>query len=136
MPDTSTTIKVQTIDHVTLVVKDLEQSRQFYVDLLGMEEQDRPNFSFAGSWFQAGPTQIHLILEHDDSGPAGNSDKRTDTQSRTHHFAFVVEDAVAAEKVLREAGADLVGPVKSRPDGAAQVFVRDPDGYVVELTSI
>jgi len=136
MADTSTSIKVQTIDHVTLVVKDLDRSREFYVGLLGMEEQDRPNFSFAGSWFQAGPAQIHLILEHGDSGPAGNSDERTDTQSRTHHFAFVVDDAVAAEKVLLEAGADLVGPVKSRPDGAAQVFVRDPDGYVVELTSI
>ena len=45
-------IQVQSLDHVTLVVKDLEQSRRFYVDGLGMREVPRPNFSFPGSWFQ------------------------------------------------------------------------------------
>ena len=29
-------VQVQSLDHVTLVVKDLEQSRRFYVDGLGM----------------------------------------------------------------------------------------------------
>lgn len=54
-------IQVKSLDHVTLVVKDLELSRRFYVDGLGMREVPRPAFSFPGSWFQAGPTLIHLI---------------------------------------------------------------------------
>ena len=60
-------IAVKSLDHATLVVKDLDRSRRFYVDVLGMREVPRPAFSFAGSWFQAGATQIHLILEF--SGP-------------------------------------------------------------------
>ena len=65
-------LRVKAIDHVTLVVKDLERSRRFYVETLGMREVSRPAFSFAGSWFQAGKTQIHLILEFSGSSPAGN----------------------------------------------------------------
>src|SRR5579884_1789985 len=65
-------LQVKSIDHVTLVVKELERSRRFYVDVLGMQPIPRPAFSFAGLWFQAGQTQIHLILEYAGSGPAGN----------------------------------------------------------------
>mgnify|MGYP003327040061 CR=1 FL=1 len=61
-------ISVRSLDHVTIVVKDLAASRTFYVDALGMQEVPRPDFSFAGLWFQAGETQIHLILEHEGSG--------------------------------------------------------------------
>jgi catechol 2,3-dioxygenase-like lactoylglutathione lyase family enzyme len=132
---TATSIVVKTLDHVTLVVKDLETSRKFYCDLLGMEEMDRPNFSFGGSWFQAGATQIHLILEHDESGPAGENTSIQKKSSRNHHFAFEVDDVHAAAQVLQERGIPLISGPKSRPDGAVQVFVNDPDGYVVELTS-
>ena len=38
-------INVKHIDHVTLVVKDVEASRRFYVDLLGMTDVPRPAFS-------------------------------------------------------------------------------------------
>src|SRR5262245_26528816 len=57
-------LRVKTLDHVTIVVKDLEKSRRFYVDVLGMRETRRPAFSFDGLWFQAGATQIHLIKEY------------------------------------------------------------------------
>ncbi len=128
-------IKVKTLDHVTIVVSDLERSRAFYVDGLGMQQVDRPGFSFDGRWFQAGETQIHLILEHDQSGPAGRNSEQTQS-SRAHHFAFQVEDAKAAELRLEELGYEFVSRTKSRPDGAAQVFVRDPDGHIVELCSL
>src|SRR5437667_69670 len=68
----ATPIQVKSLDHVTIVVKDLERSRQFYVDGLGMRETPRPAFTFLGSWFQAGATQIHLIQEHVGTPPAGN----------------------------------------------------------------
>lgn len=128
-----TALHVKSLDHITLVVKDLERSRQFYVDLLGMQEVDRPAFSFAGKWFQAGRTQIHLILEHDQSGPAGVGGEPI--SSRGHHFALAVEDAHAAAEVLKEQGVPLVSGPKERPDGAVQVFLGDPDGHLVELCS-
>jgi catechol 2,3-dioxygenase-like lactoylglutathione lyase family enzyme/uncharacterized protein YunC (DUF1805 family) len=128
-------LRVKTLDHVTIVVKDLEKSRRFYVDILGMREVRRPAFSFAGSWFQAGTTQIHLIHEFAGSGPAGNLLPEHLRNSRTHHFAFEIEDAEAAAVWLKKCDARLVDGPKPRPDGFVQLFVTDPDGHVVELCS-
>ena len=132
----SEAIQVKTLDHVTLVVKDLERSRQFYVDGLGMRQAERPAFSFDGLWFQAANTQIHLIREYAGSGPAGNLVPESKRGSRTHHFAFEVDDANAVVNRLNELGIPVVDGPKERPDGAIQVFVTDPDGHVVELCSL
>ena len=128
----SDSICVQHIDHVTIVVKDLNLSREFYVGLLGMEEVARPSFSFPGAWFQAGPTLLHLIEEHPQSGLAGAAGDRA-YNSRCHHFAFEVEDARAAAQLLKDQGLSLIHDAKLRPDGAVQMFVGDPDGHIVEL---
>ncbi len=128
-------VRVRYIDHVTLVVKDLERSRQFYVDVLGMEETKRPGFGFPGMWFQAGPTQIHLIEEHAESGPAKVFVPEQCSISRTRHFAFEVEDAMQATQRLTELGFPPVAGPKYRPDGPTQVYFMDPDSNLVELFS-
>ncbi len=128
-------IQVKRIDHVTLVVKDLDVSRKFYADLLGMQEVDRPGFRFAGLWFQAGTTQIHLILEHDDSGPAHSFVPEECLISRTRHFAFEVDDAMQAAQKLKELEIEIVAGPKQRPDGPTQLYIFDPDRNLVELYS-
>ncbi len=128
-------VRVRHIDHVTLVVKDVEASRRFYVGLLGMKEVPRPAFPFDGAWFQAGSTLIHLIHEHDKSGPAGYPVDVLVRSSRNHHFAFEVDDARAAAERLKSLGVVLLDDAKLRPDGAVQVFLTDPDYHVVELCS-
>ena len=132
MTTNSAPICVRSIDHVTIVVRDLVETRKFYVDLLGMDEVSRPGFSFAGQWFQAGTTLIHTILEYSGSDSAGIGGSGN---SRGHHFAFLVDDASEAGRRLEERGIPFVSPPKLRPDGAVQLFIRDPDGYLVELTS-
>jgi catechol 2,3-dioxygenase-like lactoylglutathione lyase family enzyme/uncharacterized protein YunC (DUF1805 family) len=128
-------VQVKAIDHVTLVVKDLERSRRFYVEILGMRQVPRPAFSFAGLWFQAGSTQIHLILEFSGSGPAGNPLPDHLRTSRTLHVAFAVDDAAAAVLHLKGLGVRILSGPQPRPDGYTQVFVTDPDGHVIELCS-
>ena len=128
-------IQVRAIDHVTLVVSNLEASRSFYADLIGMDEVPRPAFDFEGLWFQIGSTLLHLIREHDKSGPAGylgNIDRAT---SRSQHLAFRVDAAAQVGEVLKAKNVPLVSDVKRRPDGATQVFARDPDGHVIEFCS-
>jgi catechol 2,3-dioxygenase-like lactoylglutathione lyase family enzyme len=128
-------IRVKHIDHVTLIVNDLEKSREFYCDVLGMEQVDRPGFSFGGRWFQAGATQIHLIHEHDNSGPAGENTTDLKKSSRNRHFAFEIENGETAVARLSELNVPLLAGPQTRPDGAVQLFVVDPDGHVVELCS-
>ncbi len=129
----SNPIRVRSLDHVTIVVKNLEATRRFYAETLGMDEVPRPGFSFAGQWFQAGATLIHTILEFEGSGRAGSA---ACANSRGHHFAFLVDDCHEAARRIAELGLPFVSPPKQRPDGAIQLFVNDPDGHLVELCSV
>jgi len=136
MTETRPPIRVKGIDHVTLVVEDLERSRQFYCGLLGMECVPRPAFKFPGLWFQAGVTQIHLILKHAESAPPGfPAPPEYTSAGRTFHFAFEVPDGEAALAALRDAGVRMRGEPRLRPDGCLQLFCYDPDGHIVEIFS-
>jgi len=128
-------IGVTTIDHVTLVVNDLERSAAFYVDLLGMRRVERPGFGFPGLWFQAGNTQIHLILKHDKSSFAGLPDAPPEAGAgRVFHYAFEIPHFETAVDCLKAAGVRVRGS-GLRPDGCHQLWCYDPDGHVVELFS-
>jgi len=129
------TPQVRSVDHVTMVVSDLDSSRAFYVGALGMREVERPGFSFEGMWLQAGETQVHLILEHEHSSPAGNQVPEDQRRPRSPHFAFVVDDAGAFIPKLDALGIGIASGPTERPDGAVQVFLFDPDGHLVELCS-
>jgi catechol 2,3-dioxygenase-like lactoylglutathione lyase family enzyme len=128
-------IRVKTIDHVTIVVKDIQRSTEFYTKVLGMQQIERPNFGFPGAWFQAGNTQIHLVLQSEKSGGAGVGEFDGLDPSLGFHYAFEVDDCGAAAKRLTELGLQIVVGPRQRPDGAHQVYVYDPDGHLIELCS-
>ena len=129
-------IRVSGIDHVTIVVEDLQRSRAFYRDLLGMDEIERPDFGFPGFWFQAGQTQVHLIIKQEGSSvPGCGLDPDQVGAGLTHHFAFEVENARSAFEVLEAAGVRIQGGPARRPDGCTQVWFYDPDGHCVEVFS-
>jgi len=115
--------RIQSIDHVGLHVADVSISVAFYRDVLGLTAIDRPDLGFPGAWFRIGSSQeLHLIGKN--SNP--------DNPPRERHFAIAVEDATAWQQHLQRHGLELDGP-RPRPDGAVQIFVRDPDGHVIEL---
>ena len=123
------------VQHVGLVVSDVERSRRFYRDALGLEEVPRPpNFTFAGAWFRFGEDEIHLLAEADTTGGAGIRDPgRGVAYGLATHLAFEVVDLDAACARLEENAVALVGGPMARGDGVTQVFFRDPDGYVLEF---
>lgn len=117
-------MKILELNHVAIVVANVERSCAFYSQVLQLLPLPRPAFDFPGAWFRLGANQeLHLIGERGEpvtAGPRGN------------HFALQVLDLADWEQHLRKAGADF-RPKKQRPDGAWQIFVRDPDGHYVEL---
>ena len=127
------TLGVKTIDHVTIVSADLERTRAFYVDLLGMMEVPRPDFGFPGLWFQAGSTLIHVNCEGPEAGKAGMEPFTGDSPSRGFHVAFEVDSVDVAAETLRSLGVEIVTGPRSRPDGARQAYIYDPDRYLIEL---
>ena len=124
MNNTNDALTVRELNHVALHVRDLEASAHFYGDILGLPALPRPDFGFGGAWFALGGQELHLITEATRSG----------TPDR-FHYALRVGDAYAAAEALRARGVtEFRGPAP-RPDGAVQVFLQDPDGYLIELVS-
>jgi glyoxylase I family protein len=123
------------IQHVGLVVSDLDRSRRFYSDALGLDEVPRPsNFAFDGAWFRFGGTEIHLLSDAHATGGAGQPEPGPGaTRGMTHHLAFEVDDLGHACARLADNGVELQGGPMPRGDGYVQVFFLDPDGHVLEL---
>jgi len=120
-------LKFLQLNHVALHVADVEKSAAFYRDVLRLEPIPRPAFSFPGAWFRLGVDQeLHLI---------GGRDRAVVSHNRGNHFALLVDDFDAWEKYLTENYVKFA-PRRTRPDGAQQLYVIDPDGHYVELCTL
>lgn len=131
-------MKIRSLDHAALLTSNVERSRHFYGQVLGMEEVPRPqSFTFPGAWFRQGTAEIHLIGEAE----AGRTSQvqpgtyRPDELARGYgaHLAFEVEDLTACQRHLQTHDVPIVGGPRPRGDGVMQLYICDPDGYVVEL---
>jgi lactoylglutathione lyase len=118
------TMKILELNHVAIQVADVAGSCEFYQRVLQLSPMERPAFDFPGAWFRLGTSQeLHLI---------GRREEPVVADSRSNHFALQVDDLTVWEQHLRKVGASFL-PTKQRPDGAGQIFLRDPDGHFIEL---
>lgn len=119
-------MNINQLNHVAIIVSDLERSIAFYTDVLELKSKDRPDFQFPGAWFDLGCGQeLHLIV----------ADGDTTAESGHGHMAFRVPDMDVVVKKLTECKWDFADP-KPRPDGPLQLFMYDPDGHMIELTDV
>jgi catechol 2,3-dioxygenase-like lactoylglutathione lyase family enzyme len=133
-------MQIEAIHHVSLTVTDLERSRRFYREVLGLVEITRPPFNFPGAWFQAGAAQqLHLIVH---TNPTFRTGKALDT--RDSHFAVRVANFAAAVEELRakgyrdEGAADEFGRIILQPHATAgfpQIYILDPDRHIIEINA-
>ncbi len=112
--------------HISFPVTDLARSRAFYESVLGLQTIPRPSFPVDGIWYQAGEVQVHLIVTPDgmDVGspaPALNPVAR--------HAAFTIDDYATTLDRLQAQGMEVF---ETSPE-AGQMWVRDPDGHIIEL---
>ena len=113
-------IEATHLDHVSVLITDVERSRRFYRDLLGLTEIAKPRtFDFKVLWFELGNQQLHLLLKD-----------KPDTRS-PRHFALRVKDVPAARGYVREHG--IVPDETTLIPGCDRFFVYDPDGNRIEI---
>jgi glyoxylase I family protein len=115
-----TSFDVIQIDHVSVVIADVERSRHFYRDILGLKEIAKPRtFDFVVLWFDLGSQHLHLLLRD-----------RPDERS-PRHFALRVRDVESARNYFRERG--ISPDATTLIPGADRFFIHDPDGNRIEI---
>ncbi|MBK9566757.1 MAG: VOC family protein [Saprospiraceae bacterium] len=118
-----------TFHHYTIAVKNLSDSCHFYTVILGLEQLKRPDFDFEGVWFSIGPhLELHII--------ADESSVMHHSGSRQLHFAFAVTGIYSFRDHLIYNNVTIIKDIKPRSDGVLQLFIKDPDGYFIEITEL
>ena len=119
-------LPIQSVNHLGVITRRVEESKRFYRDVLGFREVARPNFDFAGAWLYNHGLMIHLIYNDAAGDPAG------EIQTRYNHLALQVADLGAAERLLEQHRiAYRKNEIVDR--GVKQIFFRDPDGHHIEV---
>lgn len=130
-------MQIQSLDHVAVIVADVERSCRFYGEVLGMGEIPRPaSFTFPGAWFRSGTAEIHLIGEAEAGRAALLQPSYYERELRRGYLPHIALKVAALPPViaqLEQLGIPLVGGPQQRGDGITQLYIRDPDGYVIEI---
>lgn len=114
------------INHIALIVDNLDKTAQFYEEELGLEPIPAFLFDYPTAFFRINDTQQLHLTEWDEE------------KSFRGHVCFLVDDF---NKIFwRAKELDIIdirpwGNVRQLPDGAMQLFIRDPSGNLVEISS-
>lgn len=136
-------MSLRKLGHYSIRTTDIEASRRFYVDVLGLKEGYRPAFKFPGLWLYMGGDEpdfgtVHIIgIDKDDPqglieylGEIDESDLHD--SGAVDHIAFLATDLKGMRERLQTAGFEF--RERTVPDmGLHQVFIEDPSGVTIEL---
>jgi len=119
------------IHHLGILVSDLKKGREFYGNILRLEEIERPDFYIPGIWYQLGPYQLHLMLCEEMKHPQHHPECLT-VQT---HFALQVptDEFHAAVLRLKNANIKFVEEPSETAVGKWQVFIYDFDHNMIEF---
>ncbi|MFC6671598.1 lactoylglutathione lyase [Marinobacterium aestuariivivens] len=119
--------------HTMLRVSDLQKSISFYTELLGMRvlrRKDYPDGRFTLAFLGYGDESENTVLELTHNWDTGSYD----LGNAYGHIAIEVDDVYEACDIIKTKGGQVVreaGPMKH--GNSVLAFVKDPDGYMIEL---
>ena len=119
------------LNHYTIKPVDLETTKDFYVNVLGLEVGYRPPLAFPGYWlYCSGQPTVHLIGPR--AADEGKPPRRAAETGLLDHIAFSCTGLKAMRDRLRKHDVKHEERVIPR-DRQTQIFLYDPDGVAVEL---
>ena len=112
------------INHVSVNARELRESVDFYVELLGAEPIATPNFGLPVQWLALGRTQLHLF-------------ERDIEPTSHHHFGITVEDLEPVYRAAERRGVfdrqSFRKHLVELPGDVVQLYLRDPAGNLLEV---
>jgi len=125
------------MEHYLVLTSDLDATRDFYRDALGMTEGFRPLLGFPGYWMYIGTTPVIHIAEWNTYTAHSNGKDIPVTAPAAStgafdHVAFNAEDFAGVIARLERHGVTPARNLASR-SGMRQLFVFDPNGVKIEI---
>lgn len=118
------------VSHTAIWVSDLEKTKDFYIDALGLEHSwDFTDDNGVLNFYVKGEDYAEIQFKYD-------PEEQTEVQPEgMDHIAISVSDVDHEfERMLEETGCDVVMKPTDFPQANRRAaFIEDPDGYVVEL---
>ncbi len=121
-------MELEGIDHVALSVRDVEQSAQWYGDVLGFEHRHKDVWGGIPTFIGKGTTSIALF-------PAKSTTKASAAEGvRMLHLAFRAtrKNFLAAQEELNRRGINFEF---EDHEISHSIYFRDPDGHNLEITT-
>ena len=121
------------LNHYTIRPRDLEATKDFYANVIGLKVGERPPLAFPGYWLYAGDTPVvHLIGQQEKATPIVDHNDPSVKVTRLDHIAFTAEGLPDMRARLKADGRKFDERVLPRLN-MTQLFTLDPDGIDVEL---
>jgi methylmalonyl-CoA/ethylmalonyl-CoA epimerase len=128
---------IKHLNHVALVVDDMNTALEFWRDILGLEVdrvEDVPEQESRVAFLPVGQSEIEIVKPTtDDSGLARYLNKRG---PGIHHVCFTVDDIAATLQRLKSRGVRLINETPQLIGGVKKVGFIHPEsthGVLVEL---
>ena len=132
---------IRSVNHIAIIVSDVGRSLAFYTEIIGFQQIQRPNFDRHGAWLTMGNLELHLI-KGVPNAPSGRDLIVSHIALDTNEPHKVLEKLLEYEVPFRQnisvpdpqkARENLVEAFENSEGKITQYFVRDPDGYYLEL---
>jgi catechol 2,3-dioxygenase-like lactoylglutathione lyase family enzyme len=120
---------IQGIDHVVLIVRDVERSAAWYRDRLGLEPARLEEFRRGETPFASMRISAAQVIDLLPGEPSGKN---------IDHVALVLDPSVNLEKLVASGDFEVrAGPMRiwGAQGYGMGLYVADPDGHVIELKS-
>lgn len=123
------------INHIGLLISDLDKARAFYSNILGLIELDRPVFRTQGIWYQLGECQLHLMFVPNMIRPQFHPENRT-VQAHFSVDVSILEYLNILNK-LTLSDIEIIEEKSIRVNTEVwQAFFYDPDGNMIEIIAL
>jgi len=128
---------VRSLDHVLVLADDIDVTRDFYCEVVGLSVGDRPPLAFPGYWLYAdsGAACVHVAERRSYAAHASSLGlsvpERDPGVGPVDHVAFSAGDWDAL--MARLARLSVPAVTNAVPGGPRQVFVEDPNRVRVEI---
>ena len=125
------------MEHYLVLTADLDATRDFYQDALGMSQGFRPQLGFPGYWMYIGATPVIHIAEWNTYTAHSNGKEIpvTAPAASTGAFVHIAFNAQHFEAVIARLERHGVTPARNlvSRSGMRQLFVFDPNGVKIEI---